>query len=79
MITVGAFEAKTNLSRLIDQVVGGEQVTITKHGVPVARIVPINTLSLNGAQAVKRIRELSSGVTLGGESICALINEGRKH
>jgi len=79
MITVGAFEAKTNLSRLIDQVANGEQVTITKHGVPVARIVPINALSPNGAQAVKRLRELSVGVTLGGESISALINEGRKH
>ena len=39
MITVGAFEAKTHLSRLLDQVAAGEEVTITKHGKPVARLV----------------------------------------
>lgn len=40
-VTVGAFEAKTRLSELLAQVEAGEQVTITKHGRPVARLVPI--------------------------------------
>ena len=39
MITVGAFEAKTHLSTLLDRVAAGEEVTITKHGKPVARLV----------------------------------------
>ena len=39
MITVGAFEAKTHLSSLLDRVAEGEEVVITKHGKPVARLV----------------------------------------
>jgi len=40
-VTVGAFEAKTHLSELLARVETGEQVTITKHGRPVARLVPV--------------------------------------
>jgi len=40
--SVGIFEAKTRLSSLIEEVVGGETVVLTKRGVPVARIVPMN-------------------------------------
>lgn len=39
MITVGAFEAKTKLSELLDRVERGEEVLITRHGKPVARLV----------------------------------------
>ncbi len=39
--SVGAFEAKTRLSELLQRVEAGEQVIITKHGRPVARLVPI--------------------------------------
>ena len=42
-LTVGAFEAKTHLSSLLQRVESGEVVTITKHGRPVARLVPIET------------------------------------
>ncbi len=41
-ITVGAFEAKTHLSDLLQRVEAGERVTITKHGRPVANLVPIS-------------------------------------
>jgi len=40
-VTVGAFEAKTHLSKLLARVEAGEQVTITKHGRPIARLVPV--------------------------------------
>jgi prevent-host-death family protein len=40
-VSIGAFEAKTRLSELLQRVEAGEQVTITKHGRPVARLVPI--------------------------------------
>lgn len=40
--TVGAFEANTHLSSLLEQVELGEEVTITKHGRPIARLVPVN-------------------------------------
>ena len=79
MITVGAFEAKTNLSRLIDQVAHGEQVTITRHGVPVARIVSIGPQLGDRAAAVERLRSLSFGVTLDGVPVRELITEGRRY
>ena len=40
MRSVGAFEAKTHLAALLDAVSAGEQITITRHGRPVARLVP---------------------------------------
>ena len=41
METVGLFEAKTHLSELIARAERGEEVVITRHNKPVARIVPI--------------------------------------
>jgi prevent-host-death family protein len=41
MDTVGAYEAKTHLSGLIDRVMRGERITIARHGVPVAMLVPV--------------------------------------
>ncbi len=79
MITVGAFEAKTNLSRLLDQVVAGEQVTITKHGVPVARIVAVDPDTEPAVDVIKRLRMLSRGTSLGGDTIADLKAEGRKY
>ena len=40
MRSIGAYEAKTHLPRLLDEVAKGERITITKHGVPVAILVP---------------------------------------
>lgn len=39
MLTIGAFEAKNTLGALLDRVERGEEVTITRHGKPVARLV----------------------------------------
>ncbi len=39
--TVNVHEAKTHLSRLLDRVAAGEEVTIAKAGKPVARLVPV--------------------------------------
>ena len=41
MTTVNVHKAKTNLSRLLDQVSAGEEVIIAKAGKPVARLVPV--------------------------------------
>lgn len=40
MIEVGAFEAKNKLGSLLDRVEKGEEVRITRHGKPLARLVP---------------------------------------
>ena len=41
MEQIGAYEAKTHLPRLLDRVARGESLTITRHGKPVARLVPV--------------------------------------
>jgi len=58
MIEIGAFEAKNTLGALLDRVQGGEEIVITRHGKPVARLVP-NAGSIDRAQeqaASRRIR-----------------------
>lgn len=79
MITVGAFEAKTRLASLLDQVAAGEQVTITKHGTPVARLVPVaSTSTARAREAVARLRTFRKGQTLGTLNAKDLIGEGRR-
>ncbi len=79
MITVGAFEAKTKLSSLLDKVEAGEEVVITRHGKPVARLVaPAEPArKMTGEEFVERMREIRKGTTLGGLTVKQLIEEGR--
>jgi prevent-host-death family protein len=79
MLTVGAFEAKTQLSALLERVARGEEVTITKHGRPVAKLVPAATHDRERvAAAVRKIKELAKGNRLDGLSIRELRDEGRR-
>ena len=75
----GAFEAKNRLGALLDLVEQGEEVTITRHGKPVARLVaPLPAGDRRAAQAAAaRIRAMRKGVTLGDVTIKELIEEGR--
>ncbi|MEX2315792.1 MAG: type II toxin-antitoxin system prevent-host-death family antitoxin [Pirellulales bacterium] len=80
MSTVGAYEAKTRFSELLELVEAGEEITITKHRTPVARLVPIKkkrTVEERRA-AIARIDNLRKGLTLGGLKIRDLVNEGRR-
>jgi len=77
---IGAFEAKNRLGHLLDLVEQGEEVVITRHGKPVARLVPPKT-GFNRAEAreaAQCIREMSRGVTLGELRLKDLIDEGRR-
>ncbi len=77
---VGAYEAKTHFSELLQKVESGEEITITKHGTPVARLVPIKK-ELTSAERRKAIEDWISRPdkpTLGGLKIRDLINEGRR-
>ena len=77
--TVGAFEAKTHLSELLARVEEGEEVTITKHGRPVARLVPVSETPLNRDWSTFWAKVDSRLVTLTpGTSIRADIEAGRK-
>lgn len=77
---VGAYEAKTHLSELLEKVEAGEEVIITKHGAPVAKLVPLRkeASAEQRAAAVRRIQKLAAGLSLGGLKIRDLISEGRR-
>ena len=79
MAKIGAFEAKTHLSNLLDQVERGETITITRHGRPVARLIPIAGSSRDERRrAIAELKQLRAGQTLGGLSLRELIDEGRR-
>jgi prevent-host-death family protein len=68
MDTIGAFEAKTHLSSLLERVAHGESFTITRHGKPVARLVPAQQRDPEQIKAaVRRMKEIAAGQTLGGD------------
>jgi prevent-host-death family protein len=82
MTTVGAFEAKTHLSKLLERAEAGETIVITRHGKEVARLVPPATAQQtkpSPEELVAQWRETRKGLTLGGLKIKDLINEGRKY
>jgi prevent-host-death family protein len=68
MDTIGAFEAKTHLSSLLERVAKGEKFTITKHGTPIAQLVPMDQRNPEQVKAVvQRMEELAAGLTLDGD------------
>ena len=79
MNTVGLFEAKTHLSALLARVAQGEEITITKHGSPVAILVPASNRPKRDPRTVgERIRALRKGARLEGLTVRQLIEEGRR-
>jgi prevent-host-death family protein len=59
MAKVSAFEAKTRFGELLERVSRGEEVVITRHGKPVARLVPEGATRLDDVRrAVAGLREL---------------------
>lgn len=79
MRAVGAYEAKTHLPRLLDEVAAGETIVITKRGVPVARLVPPEDDRPDVGALIDEWREYRKrhNITLGGLSIREMIEEGR--
>lgn len=63
---IGAFEAKTHLSALLERVQQGEQIVITRHGRPVARLMPpVSDTNVEPMDVLGRIRSLRTGHALG--------------
>lgn len=76
-IEVGAFEAKTHLSRLLAAVQRGERVTITRRGKPVAVLVPPEQDQRGDlANIAAELAALRARTREGPESIAALRDEG---
>lgn len=79
MISVGAYEAKTHLPRLLERVMKGERIVITKHGVPVAVLSPHDPQSSVDTQSViEDIRDFRKGRTLDEINLRELMEEGRR-
>jgi prevent-host-death family protein len=76
---VPTYEAKNRLSALLAEVARGVEVTITRRGVPVAKLVPVTPGfdREKARRAAAGLREASRGVTLGGIRIKDLVDEGR--
>ncbi len=82
MRIIGAYEAKTHLPRLLDEVAAGETITITKHGVPVAKLVPPDGAKpADVGRVIDEWREFRKRhkITLDGLSIREMIEEGRRY
>jgi prevent-host-death family protein len=81
MKSVGAFEAKTHLSQLLDQVAKGERITITRHGEAVAQLIPV--APARDSQALKalveEIKRTRRGRSLKGIRIKDLLHSGHKY
>ena len=80
MKEVGAFEAKSRRGTLLDGVEAGEEVVITRHGRPVARLVPAvgNFDRVAARRVADEILADSQGLGLGGATLHELIGEGRQ-
>ncbi len=79
MIEVGAFDAKTHLSSLLNKVAQGEEVLITRRGTPVARLVPAQEADRSRvAKTIQRLRSLRCGVQLRGLRWKELRDRGRR-
>lgn len=79
MQSIAAFQAKTHFSALLDQVKKGEEIIITKHGRPVAKLSPItesNPAKIHSA--IQRLLQFSRTNTLGSLDWKKLRNEGRR-
>ena len=86
MSTITALEAKTRFGELLDRVARGEEIVITRHDKPVARIVPEGGRSLEKVRrAVQDLRALREEIArrkgfkpLTDKEIRDSINEGRR-
>lgn len=79
MKTIGSYEAKTHLPRLLDQAAKGEKITITKHGVPIAMLVPAPTIQKADIRSViAELRKFRKQHSLGGLKLKEMIEEGRR-
>ena len=79
MIEVGAFEAKTRLATLLEQVSQGEEVLIHRRGKPVAKLVPVEQAKQQDVgRTITALRTHRVGMILGGLGWRELRDAGRR-
>lgn len=81
MLTVGAYQAKARLSELLGRVAEGDSITITKHGRPIARLVPVEEdVRRRASRAAERIRTPRARLrTVPLAELVRSVHEGRRH
>ncbi len=80
MTHIGAYEAKTQLSRLLTRVQKGERFVITRYGRPVAELAPLSRPSEDDVcKAIENLIRFQETHSLGGMSVRELIEEGRRY
>jgi prevent-host-death family protein len=80
MESIGSYEAKTHLPRLLKKVQDGQSITITKHGSPIAMLVPYKKTDPDKIKAViEEMKRERKKHKLGEISIRQLVEEGRKY
>lgn len=82
MAQVGAFEAKTNFSKLLARARRGEATTITHRGEPIARLVPMLeepdiAASVAAFERLRTLAQARTGPPITREEIREWIDEGR--
>jgi prevent-host-death family protein len=81
MDSIGAFDAKTRFSALLERVDRGEEITVTRRGRPIARLVPVDRAGKRRdsvGDVVRQLKILRAGQRLGGLSIRKLRDAGRR-
>lgn len=77
---IGAFEAKTHLPQLLRRVEAGERFVITKHGRPLAELVPFRLRDSGKVQsAIDALKEFQRTHSLGEVPVRQLVEEARKY
>jgi len=80
MTEVALFDAKNRLSELIDRVLAGETIAITRRGKVVAQLAPPDAAEAmsSARDAIDMLRESRKGVSLAGLKSRQLIAQGRR-
>ena len=79
MQRIGAYEAKTHLSQILEKVARGERFTIEKRGVPIAVLQPVDPRrKMSVSEAIAELESFRDRHTLGDVTVRELIEEGRQ-
>ena len=81
MESIGLFDAKTHLSELVARAERGEEVVITRHNKPVAKLVPVRRVGRSRTAQCERalaMLEQFEPIALTGTSLQELIRSGRE-
>lgn len=72
MVDIGILEAKTHFSEWVDRACAGEEVTVTRHGKPLVKLVPVDdreARALRARETIERLRKLRESIKPKGKPI----------